>query len=46
MIEPSADQRAIVCLGTLCLAPVADPDGLRAALADQPARRTIELPGR
>ena len=46
VIEPSADQRAIVCLGTLCLAPVADAAGLRAALADKPAVRTIELPGR
>ena len=44
VIEPSAEQRAIVCLGTLCLAPVADARGLHAALAEQPLMRTIELP--
>ena len=45
VIEPSAEQRAIVCLGTLCLAPVDDEDGLRRALVEQPPVRTIQLPG-
>jgi uncharacterized protein len=45
VIEPSSDQRAVVCLGTLCLAPVSDLEGLRKALAEQPLLRTIELPG-
>jgi uncharacterized protein len=45
VIEPSNDQRAVVCLGTLCLAPVSDVNGLRRALTEQPVLRTIELPG-
>jgi uncharacterized protein len=45
VIEPSAEQRAIVCLGTLCLAPVSDVDGLRKALTELPIVQTIELPG-
>ena len=44
VIEPSSEQRAVVCLGTLCLAPVADAKGLGAALAERPLLRTIELP--
>jgi uncharacterized protein len=44
VIEPSSDDRAIVCLGTLCLAPVSDQEGLRKALTEQPLLRTIELP--
>jgi uncharacterized protein len=44
VIEPSTDQRAIVCLGTLCLAPVSDLAGLTRALTEQPVLRTIDLP--
>ncbi len=44
VIEPSTDQRAIVCLGTLCLAPVSDIEGLTRALTEQPVLRTIDLP--
>ena len=44
VIEPSTDQRAIVCLGTLCLAPVGDREGLTRALTEQPVLRTIDLP--
>ncbi|MDQ6918777.1 MAG: DUF255 domain-containing protein [Candidatus Dormibacteraeota bacterium] len=46
VIEPITDQRAIVCLGTLCLAPVSELEGLRQALTEQPAVQTIELPDR
>jgi uncharacterized protein YyaL (SSP411 family) len=46
VIEPSSDQRAVVCLGTLCLAPVSDREGLRKALTEHPVMRTIELPDR
>ena len=45
VIEPSTEQRAVVCLGTLCLAPVSDVEGLRKALTEQPLMRSIELPG-
>jgi uncharacterized protein YyaL (SSP411 family) len=45
VIEPSPDQRAVVCLGTLCLAPVTDLEGLRKALTQQPTVQTIQLPG-
>ena len=44
VIEPSLDQQAIICLGAVCLAPVADTVGLQAALVEQPVVRTIELP--
>jgi len=44
VIEQSSDQRAVVCLGTLCLAPVSDLEGLRMALTEQPLLRTIDLP--
>jgi uncharacterized protein len=43
VIEPSPDQWAVVCLGTLCLAPVDDVDGLRRALSEQPVVRTIDI---
>jgi uncharacterized protein YyaL (SSP411 family) len=46
VIEPSTDQRAVVCLGTLCLAPVSAVEDLRKALTEQPVMRTIELPDR
>jgi uncharacterized protein len=44
VIEPSSDARAVVCLGTLCLAPVSDLEGLTRALSEQPILRTIHLP--
>jgi uncharacterized protein YyaL (SSP411 family) len=44
VIEPSSDERAIVCLGTLCLAPVSDVVGLRKALTELRIVQTIELP--
>jgi uncharacterized protein len=44
VIEPGAPDNAVVCLGTLCLAPVRDEAGLREALTDRPAVRTIQVP--
>jgi uncharacterized protein len=29
VIEPSGDQRAVVCVGTICLAPVSTPDAVK-----------------
>jgi uncharacterized protein YyaL (SSP411 family) len=43
VIEPGSDQRAVVCLGTLCLAPVSDLEGLSRALTEQPVVRTIDI---
>jgi uncharacterized protein YyaL (SSP411 family) len=34
VIEPSGDDRAVVCVGTICLAPVATPDAVRDALLE------------
>ena len=45
VIEPGPAAEAIVCLGTLCLAPVRDVDGLRTALATRPVVQEIRLPG-
>jgi uncharacterized protein YyaL (SSP411 family) len=36
VIEPSGDERAVVCVGTICLAPVSTPDDVREALANLP----------
>jgi uncharacterized protein len=44
VIEPGAPDNAVVCLGTLCLAPVRDEAGLREALVARPAVRTIDIP--
>ena len=33
VIEPGDDQRAVVCIGTMCLAPVSTVEGVREALA-------------
>jgi uncharacterized protein YyaL (SSP411 family) len=38
VIEPSSDQRAVVCIGTICLAPVSTADAIREAI--QEARQT------
>ena len=34
VIEPSGDQRAVVCVGTICLAPVSTTDALRDAIRE------------
>jgi uncharacterized protein YyaL (SSP411 family) len=44
VIEPGSAENAVVCLGTMCLAPVTDAAGLTAALTAHPAVRTINLP--
>jgi uncharacterized protein YyaL (SSP411 family) len=43
VIEPSLDSRAVVCIGTLCLAPVSDVEALTRALTELPVVRSIEL---
>jgi len=44
VLEPGPADSAVVCLGTLCLAPVRDGPALESALTDQPVVRTIDLP--
>src|ERR1700682_5153852 len=34
VIDPSGDQRAVVCSGTICLAPVSTPDAVAAPIQD------------
>ena len=34
VIDPTGDDRAIVCVGTICLAPVSTPDALAGALQE------------
>jgi uncharacterized protein YyaL (SSP411 family) len=34
VIDPSGDQRAVVCVGTICLAPVSTPEGVVEALRE------------
>jgi len=34
VIEPAEDERAIVCVGTICLAPVSTPDGVEEAIKE------------
>jgi uncharacterized protein YyaL (SSP411 family) len=34
VIEPSDDQRAVVCVGTICLAPVSKPDAVDEAIKE------------
>jgi uncharacterized protein len=34
VIDPTGDQRAIVCSGTICLAPVSTPDAVAAAIQE------------
>jgi uncharacterized protein YyaL (SSP411 family) len=38
VIEPNGDERAVVCVGTICLAPVSTPAALGEAI--QEARHT------
>jgi uncharacterized protein len=39
VIEPTADERAIVCVGTICLAPVSSVTGLQEAIKEAAAAR-------
>jgi uncharacterized protein len=34
VIEPAGDDRAVVCVGTICLAPVSTPDALKEAIRE------------
>jgi uncharacterized protein YyaL (SSP411 family) len=34
VIDPSGDERAVVCVGTICLAPVSTPEGVVEALKE------------
>ncbi len=34
VLDPSGDERAVVCVGTICLAPVSTPTALEAAIAE------------
>jgi hypothetical protein len=34
VIDPSGDDRAVVCVGTICLAPVSTPDAVRDAIQE------------
>ncbi|HKW73193.1 MAG TPA: DUF255 domain-containing protein [Candidatus Dormibacteraeota bacterium] len=34
VIDPSGDQRAVVCVGTICLAPVSTPDAVKDAIRE------------
>ena len=39
VLEPSNDKRAIVCVGTICLAPVSTPEALAEAIKEASAAR-------
>jgi uncharacterized protein len=39
VIDPTGDQRAVVCVGTICLAPVSTPDAVAAALKETSTSR-------
>jgi hypothetical protein len=39
VIEPSGDDRAVVCVGTICLAPVTTPDAVAQAVNEASAAR-------
>jgi uncharacterized protein YyaL (SSP411 family) len=39
VIDPSGDRRAVVCVGTICLAPVATPDAVAKALKEATTTR-------
>jgi uncharacterized protein YyaL (SSP411 family) len=34
VIEPTGDDRAVVCSGTICLAPVSRPDAVKDAIRE------------
>ena len=39
VIDPTGDQRAVVCVGTICLAPVSTPDAVKDAIQEALATR-------
>ena len=39
VIDPAGDQKAVVCVGTICLAPVSTPEGVVEALKEAPSIR-------
>ena len=39
VIDPSGDQRAVVCVGTICLAPVSTPGAVRDAIKEATTTR-------
>ena len=39
VIDPTGDQRAIVCIGTICLAPVSTADAVREAIKEASSTR-------
>jgi uncharacterized protein YyaL (SSP411 family) len=39
VIEPNGDRRAVVCVGTICLAPVSSPNEVVEALKEAEAAR-------
>jgi uncharacterized protein YyaL (SSP411 family) len=39
VIDPTGDQRAVVCVGTICLAPVSTPEEVAAALKETSTAR-------
>ena len=34
VVDPSGDERAVVCVGTICLAPVSSPDAVKEAIRE------------
>jgi uncharacterized protein YyaL (SSP411 family) len=40
VIEPSRDARAVVCVGTICLAPVSSPDAVAESIREATAQET------
>jgi uncharacterized protein YyaL (SSP411 family) len=34
VVDPAGDGRAVVCVGTICLAPVSTPDAVKQAIAE------------
>jgi uncharacterized protein YyaL (SSP411 family) len=42
VIEPGGDQRAVVCAGTICLAPVYTPEAVTDALKEAAAAHALE----
>ena len=39
VIDPDGDERAVVCVGTICLAPVSTPDAVKAAIREASTAR-------
>ena len=39
VIEPTGDERAVVCVGTICLAPVSTPDAVKDAIREASTTR-------